>query len=102
MDTVTTCSCGRKYSAADLRKLPLLGLMPDGDGGVLELRDCQCGSTLSLPAPVAGPERAPTALATALLAAFHELPGPALPLRPLAKTQPCMPLGVYSLREVAS
>lgn len=43
-----SCGCGRTYDAAQWRELRLVGLQEDGDGGLLELRDCECGSTLSV------------------------------------------------------
>ena len=44
------CSCGRVYDLADWHKLSFVGIqegvydMPD-----LELRNCQCGNTMSIP-----------------------------------------------------
>lgn len=45
----TSCGCGATYDTRAWERLPLLGPMDDGDGGVLELRNCACGSTLAIP-----------------------------------------------------
>lgn len=38
-----TCPCGHTY---DWHSAPIIGYMPDGEGGALELRNCPgCGST---------------------------------------------------------
>lgn len=43
-------ACGAHYQRVAWQKLAYLGLMDDGFGGHrLELRNCACGSTLSLP-----------------------------------------------------
>jgi hypothetical protein len=89
---VSVCgSCGRQYSPATWKALHLVGEQSDGEGGVLELRNCLCGSTIS---PLEEPRRSPS-------------------LRPLARTRPasappppatgaCMPWGVYRLAGGAS
>ena len=46
---VKHCACGRYYDADGWQRLPLVGRMDDGDGGELELRNCPCHSTLSVP-----------------------------------------------------
>lgn len=44
-------ACGAHYRRVAWQKLSYLGVMDDGFGGHhLELRNCACGSTLSLPA----------------------------------------------------
>ena len=48
---VSTCSCGRCYTEESFRALPspIAGdVMPDMEGGVLVLRNCQCGSTRAI------------------------------------------------------
>lgn len=47
---VKTCACGRSYSRETWARLPLVGEMPDGDGGTLILRDCVCRSTIAVDA----------------------------------------------------
>lgn len=42
--------CGVAYDAETWRALQYVGAQDDGDGGFLELRNCPCGSTLSLEA----------------------------------------------------
>ena len=57
---IVSCACGASYSAPAWFRLPLVGTQPDGDGGVLELRNCLCGSTRSvLVEDVADTEPAP-------------------------------------------
>lgn len=43
-----TCSCGRSYTAEQWKAQRLVGYMASGNGGTLELRDCNCGSTISV------------------------------------------------------
>ncbi len=45
------CACGRTHDAFEWARLPLVGEMDDGDGGVLELKNCGCGSTLAVEVP---------------------------------------------------
>jgi len=42
-----TC-CARPYYAGEWTTLSFVGYMDDGDGGRLELRNCSCGTTLSI------------------------------------------------------
>lgn len=42
------CGCGRQYSRETWDQLHLVGRMPDGEGGELELRDCVCKSTIAV------------------------------------------------------
>lgn len=53
IDIPKTCGCGRVHDAAGWAALDLAGsgLMDDGEGGFLELRNCACGSTLAIEAP---------------------------------------------------
>ncbi len=48
---VRVCACGRRYDSSRWELLPRVvknrGIMDDGDGGYLELRNCPCGSTLA-------------------------------------------------------
>jgi hypothetical protein len=55
---VARCRCGRKYTAAQWARLRLVGHMDDGEGGRLEMRECRCGSTRSVSAPLARPQGA--------------------------------------------
>ncbi len=48
---VKTCGCGRHYDAPAWGALHVRGPMDDGDGGELELRDCDCGSTIAIRVP---------------------------------------------------
>jgi hypothetical protein len=48
---VKRCACGVGFSAADWQRLPLVGRMDDGEGGELELRNCPCRSSISMPVP---------------------------------------------------
>src|SRR5208282_121558 len=53
-DTVTrrTCACGVEYNGAAWAALPLVGAMHDGEGDLLELRNCKrCGSSMCLRSP---------------------------------------------------
>jgi len=45
---IKTCACGRSYTAEQWRRLRLVGIQPD-EPVDLELRDCECGSTLAMP-----------------------------------------------------
>lgn len=48
-DDVKRCACGERYTLAAWRRLDRVGLMQlDADGPALELRNCRCGSTISL------------------------------------------------------
>ena len=43
------CSCcSREITSEEWEQLPRVGLMPDGDGGVIEMRNHDCGSTLAV------------------------------------------------------
>lgn len=44
---VARCRCGAQYDVKDWLARPLVGPQDDGDGGVLELRNCVCGSTIA-------------------------------------------------------
>jgi bifunctional non-homologous end joining protein LigD len=47
---VKSCRCcSRSYTEATWGKLARCGLMQDGEGGCLSLRNCVCGSTLAMP-----------------------------------------------------
>jgi hypothetical protein len=52
-EIVKRCACGQEYSAEEWRDLPLVGTMDDGEGGLLELKNCACKSTMSQPVPKA-------------------------------------------------
>ncbi|MDB4946208.1 MAG: hypothetical protein JWP97_5742 [Labilithrix sp.] len=45
---VRVCGCGRSHDRDEWQGLRLVGLQEDGEGGELELRNCQCGSTLAI------------------------------------------------------
>lgn len=42
------CACGRVYARSEWGRLRLVGHQDDGEGGLLELRDCTCKSTLAV------------------------------------------------------
>jgi hypothetical protein len=44
---VKTCGCGRAYDADGWARLPVVGVIVD-EGGVLQLRNCECRSTLAV------------------------------------------------------
>ena len=46
---VKHCACGRYFDNEGWQRLPLVGRMDDAEGGELELRNCPCKSTLSIP-----------------------------------------------------
>lgn len=47
---VKRCSCGRAYTMPEWYALARVGLQVTMDhGGCLDLRDCACGSSISLP-----------------------------------------------------
>jgi len=46
---VKHCACGRYFDEEGWRRLPLVGKMDDGEGGELEIRNCRCGSSISVP-----------------------------------------------------
>jgi hypothetical protein len=47
--TIKVCRCGRDFTEATWAQLARVGLMSDGEGGCLSLRNCACGSTLAVP-----------------------------------------------------
>lgn len=44
---IVHCACGRCYSAEAWREIPIAGHWVLGDEPALELRNCDCGTTLS-------------------------------------------------------
>lgn len=42
------CQCGAVHTEAEWFRLSYVGVMDDGDGGELELRNCQCHSTIAI------------------------------------------------------
>lgn len=60
---IATCSCGQQFSRAHWQSLRWVGVMPDGLGAGLSLRDCYCGSTISLACRVSNTVRAPRDMA---------------------------------------
>jgi len=46
---VKTCRCGRTYTQSEWEQLPSIGIQKLSPGEGLELRNCQCRSTLSMP-----------------------------------------------------
>ncbi len=42
------CACGQVHSPIEWRRLEYVGVQDDGDGLALELRNCTCGSTMSV------------------------------------------------------
>ena len=48
-NTVLKCGCGTHYNRMGWEALKLIGTQDDGDGGLLELRNCaKCGSTRAI------------------------------------------------------
>lgn len=47
---IKTCACSRSYDALAWASLPAIGVMPDGAGNVLVLKNCPapCFSTLAV------------------------------------------------------
>lgn len=45
---VKACRCGATYTMSQWIWLRYVGLQEDGNGGLLELRDCRCKKTLAL------------------------------------------------------
>ncbi len=45
------CRCGCVYTPSEWSGLEYVGLMDDGAGGTLELRNCLCGSTIAITLP---------------------------------------------------
>lgn len=45
------CSCGASYTEATWKSLEIVGEMHDGEGEAIELRNCPCGSTISIVIP---------------------------------------------------
>jgi hypothetical protein len=50
---VSRCGCGRQYTARQWADLQYVGLMSDGIGDELELRNCPCSSTRAIRVPLA-------------------------------------------------
>lgn len=51
-EPIKVCGCGRAFDAYEWRALRHVGDQDDGEGGVLELRDCtSCGSTIAIEIP---------------------------------------------------
>jgi DnaJ-class molecular chaperone len=46
--TIKICGCGADFTRRQWKRLPHAGEMADGLGGVLELRNCACGSTIAI------------------------------------------------------
>ena len=49
---VKTCACGRSYTLAQWRCLPFVGIWDLGGGDRAELRNCSCGSSITIPCVV--------------------------------------------------
>lgn len=45
---VASCGCGRSYYRGDWIELAFVGYQDDFEGGRLEIRDCRCGSSISI------------------------------------------------------
>jgi hypothetical protein len=57
------CSCGKAVATLrDWLALPFVGLMDDGDGFVIEMRNCGCRSTMAIEAPTVFDAVVPTLL----------------------------------------
>lgn len=48
--TFKRCPCGAQYTGSEWLALEYVGRMDDGEGGYLALRNCACGSTISVDA----------------------------------------------------
>lgn len=48
MKTLKRCACGRVHNLSGWLALPLVGRQPTVGGQGLELRNCACGSTISV------------------------------------------------------
>jgi len=46
------CQCGAVYTPAEWAELPYVCLMSDGAGGVREMRNCVCQSSLTVEVPL--------------------------------------------------
>jgi hypothetical protein len=42
---VVLCGCGVRYTTAEWVELDLVGVQDDGEGALIELRNCPCGTT---------------------------------------------------------
>lgn len=42
------CACGAVHTHTEWIRLPFVGHQPDYVGGLLELRNCGCGSTIAV------------------------------------------------------
>jgi hypothetical protein len=45
---IKQCACGAVYTADEWTSLEYVGPMDDGDDGELELRQCDCNSTIAI------------------------------------------------------
>jgi hypothetical protein len=58
---VKTCgSCGALYREDEWKLLPFVGNQDGGEGYVVELRNCPCGSTIGIEFPPSDPFRSVT------------------------------------------
>jgi len=48
---IAECGCGKKYSTEEWLLLPLIGVQKVPGAPSLEMRDCFCGSTISVEVP---------------------------------------------------
>lgn len=68
---VATCSCGRAYDHASWDRLILVGGMdandPEAPAMILELRNCSCGSTITLARTASAPTEKSRKAAVTLL-----------------------------------
>lgn len=44
-----SCQCGRRWTEREWATLPRVGFFPIASGGRAEMRECACGSTISVP-----------------------------------------------------
>lgn len=48
LDTIKQCRCGAAFTHSEWDRLPFIGHQPDFEGGLLELRNCPCHSTIAV------------------------------------------------------
>lgn len=54
---IKRCLCGASYSVETWAQLRFVGTQDDFDGGLIELRDCTCSSTIAIELPAGAPCR---------------------------------------------
>lgn len=49
---IKVCACRSDFTVAEWQRLPHVGEQDDGAGGIIELRNCPCGSTIAVELPL--------------------------------------------------